>query len=118
MATNLFTNHSARFHVGRIILLVTAGLMLLNHAILMFVLDQPLLFLGYAAFNGYALAVIAIPFRRYETWAWYVTWMLPIGLTIAAVVARDPGIMPFYMGVAVAAACGLLLTMQSFFTAV
>jgi len=43
--------------------------MTLNHLSLMFILDDPVLFLGYAAFNLYALLVIAIPFRRCEKWA-------------------------------------------------
>jgi len=89
--------------------------MTLNHAVLMFVLDQPVLFLGYAAFNLYALVVIAIPFRRCEKWAWYVTWILPVGLAGAAALAGDPNITFFYYGVAAACVLGLLLTMRDFF---
>lgn len=33
--------------------------------------DEPVLFFGYAAFNLYALLALAIPFRRWERWAWY-----------------------------------------------
>jgi hypothetical protein len=32
--------------------------------------DEPVLFFGYAAFNLYALLALAIPFRRWEPWAW------------------------------------------------
>jgi hypothetical protein len=117
MATFVNVNQHRYFKIGSIILLIAAGLMTLNHAVLIFVLDQPVLFTGYTAFNIYALAVIAIPFRRYEKWAWYVTWILPSGLAIAAVVSRDPRIMPFYTGVAAAGMLGLLLTMRGFFTA-
>jgi hypothetical protein len=108
-------SHDARFKIGRIILLIAAGLMALNHGVLLFVLDNPVLFLGYAAFNIYALVVIAIPFRRHEKWAWYATWILPIGLAVSAALAADANIMPFYYAVAAACVLGLLLTMRDFF---
>ena len=101
MSTLVTVSHNARFKTGRIILLVAAALMTLNHVGLMFVLDNPVLFMGYAAFNLYALLVIAIPFRRCEKWAWYATWILPIGLAIPA--STDPKLAPFYY--IVAAAC-------------
>jgi hypothetical protein len=115
MAATLNISRNARFQTGRIILLVAAALMTLNHAVLMFVLDQPVLFLGYTAFTLYALVVIAIPFRRCEKWAWYATWVLPVGLAACAVLAADPNITFFYYGVAAACVLGLLLTMREFF---
>ena len=93
-------SHNARFKAGRIILLVVAALMTLNHAVIIFVLDDPVLFVGYTAFTLYALVVIAIPLRRYETWAWYATWILPFGLAAVAVLSNDPNIMPFYYAAA------------------
>lgn len=107
------TNVSKRQTIGWILVCVTAGLMALNHTILIFGQSQPLLFLGYAAFNLYALAVAAIPLRRQETWAWFASWMLPIGLAIAAAVARDPAILGFYLVTAAIAALGLLLTAKA-----
>jgi hypothetical protein len=65
--------HNRRFRVSWIALIVAAALMVLNHAVLLFVLDEPVLFAGYTAFSTYALLVLAIPFRRHETWAWYVS---------------------------------------------
>src|SRR5215211_796824 len=115
MVATANVSHNARFKTGRIILLVAAALMTLNDAVLMFVLDDPVLFLGYAAFNLYALLVIAIPFRRGEKWAWYATWILPSGLALSAVLAGDPKITPFYLAVAAACVLGLLLTMRDFF---
>ena len=112
MSTLVTVSHNARFKTGRIILLVAAALMTLNHVGLMFVLDNPVLFMGYAAFNLYALLVIAIPFRRCEKWAWYATWILPIGLALPA---TDPKLAPFYCAVAAACVLGLLLTMRDFF---
>ena len=113
MSTLINVSHTSRFQIGRIILLVAAGLMTLNHSVLIFALDDPVLFMGYAAFNLYALIVIAIPFRRHEKWAWYATWILPIGLAIPA--STDPKLAPFYYIVAAACVLGLLLTMRDFF---
>ena len=113
MAATVNVGHTSRFQIGRIILLVAATLMTLNHSVLIFALDDPVLFMGYAAFNLYALIVIAIPFRRHEKWAWYATWILPIGLAIPA--STDPKLAPFYSIVAAACVLGLLLTMRDFF---
>jgi hypothetical protein len=115
MSTLINVGHTSRFQIGRIILLVAAGLMTLNHSVLIFALDDPVLFMGYAAFNLYALIVIAIPFRRHEKWAWYATWILPIGLVASAVLAGDSNITPFYDAVAAACVLGLLLTIRDFF---
>ena len=115
MSTLVNVGHNARFKTGRVILLVAAALMTLNHFGLIFALDEPALFIGYAAFNLSALVVIAIPFRRHEKWAWYATWILPIGLAAAAY--TDPNIAILYYAVAAACVLGLLLTMQDFFAA-
>jgi hypothetical protein len=115
MSATVNVSHNARFKTGWIILLVAAALMTLNHIGLMFVLDNRVLFMGYAAFNLYALLVIAIPFRRCEKWAWYATWILPIGLAVSAALAGDSNITPFYDAVAAACVLGLLLTMRDFF---
>ena len=87
--------------------------MTFNHAVLIFVLDNATLFLGYAAFSLYALVIIAIPFRQRERWAWYATWILPLGLAIPAF--SDPNITFFYLTVAAAGVVGLLLAMRDFF---
>ncbi len=113
MSTTVMFGSNARFKTGSSILLVAAALMTLNHVALMFVQDEPVLYMGFAAFNLYALVVIAIPFRGHEKWAWYATWILPIGLAAAA--SADPNIASFYYPVAAACGLGLLLTMQDFF---
>jgi energy-coupling factor transporter transmembrane protein EcfT len=115
MSTRATTSHNTRFNAGRILLLVAAALMTLNHAVIIFVLDNPVVFMGYTAFTLYALVVIAIPFRRYEKWAWYATWILPIGLAAVAALSDDPNIMPFYYAAAGVCVLGLLLTMRDFF---
>jgi len=104
---------NTRFKVGLIVLLAAAALMTLNHLVLIFFLDQPILFLGWTAFNLYALLVIAIPFRRLEKWAWYATWILPVGLAAGGFTAPDIAL--FYYAVAAACVLGLLLTIRDFF---
>ena len=104
-----------RFKIGWIILLLSAVLMILNHIVLFFVLDNPALYLGWAAFNLYAFLVICIPLRRLEKWAWYATWILPIGLAVTAF--TNPDIAVYYYAVSAACVLGLLLTMLDFFAA-
>ena len=115
MSATASLGYTSRFKIGWIILLVAAALMTLNHSVLIFVLGESVLFMGYAAFNLYALLVLAIPFRRREQWAWYTSWILPIGLAVPAALANDPNIAPLYYGVAAACVLGLLLTMRGFF---
>jgi len=112
-STTVSVGQNLLFKTGWIILLASAALMTLNHLVLMFFLDEPILFLGWTAFNFYALLVSAIPFRRLEKWAWYATWLLPIGLATGGF--TDPAIAVFYYAVAAACVLGLLLTMRDFF---
>jgi len=113
MIANVFIGQQARFNVGSVILLVAAALMTLNHGVLIFVLDEPMLFVGYAAFNLYALVVIALPLRRRERWAWYVTSTLPAGLAIPAFI--EANLASAYYTVAAACVVGLLLTRRGVF---
>src|SRR5262245_13433427 len=101
------------FKAGWILLLVVSVLMTLNHLVLIFVLDQPTLFIGWTAFNLYALLVGWFPFRQGERWAWGATWILVIAL--ASTILFDRQIGPFYLGAAAIAAVGLLLTASAFF---
>jgi hypothetical protein len=87
--------------------------MTLNHFVLTFALGEPALFLGWTAFNLYALLGITIPFRSLEKWAWYATWILPIGLATAAFVA--PNVALYYFSVAAVCVLGLLLTTPDLF---
>jgi hypothetical protein len=85
----------------------------LNHFSLIFFLDEPVLFIGYTAFNLYALIVILIPFHRTEKWAWLTTWILPVALALPA--SAGPGLAIYYFGVSALLVLGLLLTMPEFF---
>ena len=105
--------HNLLFKIGWIILLISAAVMSLNHLALMFFLDNPILFMGWGIFNLYAFVVIAVPFRHQERWAWYLTWLLPVGLAAAGF--TDPDIAIYYYVVAASCALGLILTVRSFF---
>jgi len=102
-----------RFKISHVILVVLAGLMTLNHLFLIFFLDDEILFIGYTAFCLYALIVILIPFQRIEKWAWWVTWIFPIGLALPA--AGDPNLMIFYFVVSFICGIGLFLTLPEFY---
>jgi hypothetical protein len=115
MPANTIPAPTVRFKIGWIALLVVAALTTLGHTVMIFALDEPNLFTGFAAFNLYSLAVILIPFRRLERWAWLVTWVLPIGLAVPA--ATDANLTIYYFGIAAVCVLGLLLTMRDFFSA-
>jgi len=114
MVTKTALAQNARFIAGWIILVVIAALMTLSHFSLIFILNEPTLFAGFATFNLYSLVVLLIPFRRVEPWAWWVTWVLPFGLALPA--ATDPNIALYYFGVAAVCVLGLLMTMPAFFS--
>ena len=114
MSVTTIPAQNSRFKFGWMVLLLSAALMALMHFSLIFILDEPVLFTGFAVFNLYALLVIFIPFRRGEKWAWMTTWLLPIGLALPA--ALDPDIMIFYFAVAAVCVLGLVLSIQTFFS--
>jgi hypothetical protein len=113
VSATLTPAQSRVFNTGWIVLLLSAALMTLNHLVLTFVRSETALFLGWTAFNLYALLVVAVPFRRLEKWAWYATWILPVGLAAGAF--TDPHIAIYYYSVAAGCVLGLLLTMRGFF---
>ena len=112
MSINHSFTQSRRFKTGWVILLVLAILMTLNHFVLIFALDEPDLFIGYTAFNLYAVLVIYFPLRQGQKWAWLSTWILPIGLAMPALLS-DPNIAIFYYSVAAGCVLGLLLSMDA-----
>ena len=114
MTARTLPSQNSRFKFGWIVLLIIAALMTLSHFALIFILDEPTLFIGFTLFNLYALIVLLIPFRRGENWAWLTTWILPVGLALPA--STDPNIAIYYFSVAAVCALGLLLTMRDFFS--
>jgi hypothetical protein len=106
---------SNTFKVGWALLLVVAALFTLNHIVLSLVIsEERTLFLGWAAFNVYALLVIAIPLRHAARWAWITSWVLVAVFASAMVFNAQIG--PYYLGAAAVMTVGLLLTAPAFFS--
>lgn len=114
METETTLNQNSRFKISWTLLLVIDALMTLSHFALIFILDEPNLFIGFTLFNLYALFILLIPFRRGETWGWLATWILPVGLALPA--ASDANIRVYYFGAAAVCILALIMTMQDFFS--
>jgi hypothetical protein len=106
---------SSAFKIGWALLLVVSVLFTLNHVVQSVVSsEERTLFLGWAAFNVYALLVIAIPLRQGARWAWITSWVLVA--VFAGTIFLDAQIGVYYLGAAVVMAVGLLLTAPAFFS--
>ena len=64
-------------------------------------------------FNVFALVMVLIPYRRYERWAWYALWLLPLMWLSQFVLAPD---LRYYLVLAVLSTCGLILPYRRFFS--
>jgi hypothetical protein len=113
MTTQTIATRTTLFKVGWLALLVVAALMTLGHLVLLFVLNEPAVFVGWVAFNLYAALVIWFPFRRGERWAWFASWILVIAFASTILFNAEFG--PIYLGIGVGMALGLLLTAPAFF---
>ena len=113
MSTQTMIVPNTTFKIGWIGLLVISGLMALNHLVLTFVMNDAVLFIGWAAFNIYSTVVLAIPFRQGQQWAWYASWVMV--LAFAVMIFFDPAIGAMYLGAGILVAIGLLLTRTAFF---
>lgn len=112
MSTTVKPIQNTRFKTGWLVLMVLSVLAAINHIILIFVLDEPVLFIGWAAFNLYSTLVLYIPFRQGEKWSWYTSWILVVGF--ASMIMFDPEVGLYYLVVAVLMVLGLLLTRSAF----
>lgn len=63
-------------------------------------------------FNIFALVIVLIPYRRYEWWAWYTLWMLPLQWLLQFVFSSDLA----YLMLAMLTAAGLVLPYRRFFS--
>ena len=116
MSTQTVATRSTTFKIGWIALLMISALVALNHIFHFLGLgppDEAPLYIGWAAFNLYSSAVLSIPFRRGERWAWYATWIQVVGF--AGLIFFNTEIGPYYLGAAVVMALCLLLTWPAFF---
>jgi hypothetical protein len=63
-------------------------------------------------FNIFGLGMVLIPYRRYERWAWYTLWMLPLQWLLQFVFLPDL----VYLMLAVLTTAGLVLPYRRFFS--
>lgn len=116
MSTQTVPARATLFNLGWVALLTISGLATLNHLILIFVMpDEATLFLGWAAYNLYATVVLYIPFRRGETWAWFLTWTLVLGFALPILFSAD-AFAVWYLAAAGVMTVSLLLTRSVFFS--
>jgi hypothetical protein len=112
---------------GWVILLASALLGLLAAVVTAFppgyMLSDPFPSGGYAilaalgiasvGFNIFALAIILVPYRRYERWAWYTLWMLPLMWLSYFALAPD---LTYYLVLTAITTVGLVLPYRRFFS--
>jgi hypothetical protein len=63
-------------------------------------------------FNVLALAMVLVPYRRYERWAWFTLWLLPLEWVSQFVFLPEVT----YLVLAVLTAVGLVLPYRGFFS--
>jgi hypothetical protein len=115
MSTQAIPASKSTFKLAWITLLAMAVIATLNHLALALVMPgETTLFIGWAAYTGYAAAVLAVPFRRGERWAWYSTWILVLGF--ASLIFFDAQVGAWYAGGAAVMAVCLLVTRSAFVT--
>jgi hypothetical protein len=113
MTAASISTYGNRFKVGWILLLALTALMTLNHVVLIFALDEQALFIGWSAFNLYALAMLWIPFRAGQKWAWYISWIMIAAFAVVILLDSEIGWM--YLGTAAVMGSGMFLTYPAFF---
>jgi hypothetical protein len=108
-------SRSTRFRIGYGILLFFAGGNVLGHIGLL--LFDPsgadTVFLSWAAFNLLAVAILLVPYRRGERWAWYTIWALIA--PYALIILFNAQVGPIYMAEALLMTIGQLLTFRAVF---
>jgi hypothetical protein len=68
----------------------------------------------WVAFNILALVMTLVPYRRYERWAWFTLWMLPLLWVSQFVFSPDLS----YLVLAALTTIGLILPHRRFFSSV
>jgi hypothetical protein len=114
MSTQTNATDSAAFNIGWIVLVSISALTTLNHIMLPLYGDPVVLALGWTGYSLYATVVFAIPFRRGERWAWYISWILVIGFAYPILVIRESYTVAYFIAASMMALI-LILTMPAFF---
>lgn len=106
---------SPLYKVGWGLLVLTAGITAVGHLaapVAFAPANETIMFLALAAMSIYALAVLLIPYRRGERWAWWVTWIHVA--VFAVVIFSAPNVGPIYLGLAIGMAGAQLATRSTF----
>lgn len=104
----------SRFRVGWGILMFIAVASTLGHiGLLLFDPGFATGFIAWATFEFLLAAILAIPYRRGERWAWYVVWA-PV-IPYAVVIFFNPDVGPFYLAAAALIVLGQWLASSAFF---
>lgn len=104
-------NQPTRFGWGILLFLAIGNA--LGHVVIYFFAGPDPILLAWIAMNALAAAILLVPYRRGEKWAWYAIWGLVIaygGLPIFSGVANV-----IYLGETVMMSLGQLLTYSTFF---
>jgi hypothetical protein len=92
MPASLVQTRPKGFKAGWWILMVLSVLSVVGHAGLLFALpDEELLFLGWVVFSLYSVAVLLIPYRRGEKWAWFATWLIVLAFAVVILFNSELG---------------------------
>lgn len=114
MSTQTNATDSAAFNIGWMVLLILSALATFNHIMLPLYGDPVALALGWTGYSLYATLVVAIPFRRGERWAWYISWILVIGFAYPILIIRESYTVAYLIAAGVMA-ISLLITRPAFF---
>jgi hypothetical protein len=113
MTDTAFETRSTGFKVGWGILIFFAVGNVLGHiGLLLFDPGGDTVFLTWAAFNLLAAAILLVPYRRGEVWAWFVIWafIVPYGL----IILFNSEIGPIYLAEAALMVLGQAMTRRAF----
>jgi len=106
MSESTIQTQSLRYKLGWGTLFLLSLLGVLSQSVLI-VVDPDLVvsFVAWATFLLYSVFVLLIPYRRYEKWAWFITWILIAPFTVVGI--EDPDAAPYFW-----AAAGLVVVCQ------
>jgi hypothetical protein len=103
------------YKVGWSVLFGLSALSVLSYLVLIFAVPAMVdSFIAWATFSLYSAIILAIPFRRGERRAWYLTWALPVPSIVLSV--NNPDAAPYHLTAVGLMVIGQVLTRGAFFT--
>jgi len=115
MFTATIQTQSTAYKLGWWLLLSLSVVGVLSYVALIFVEPSHVdSFIAWATFSLYSVAVVLIPYRRGEKWAWYLTWVLVIPAIVLSL--NDVEAAPWFLAGVGLVAIGQFLTRGVFFS--